>query len=351
MERLLVHFKNQWPGYLLLAVIVFVVSCCAEHASAYEGFGSVTTGGQGQSVYTVTSLADSGPGTLRDALSQGNRYISFAVAGTIYLEDHIRITDSFITIDGKTAPSPGITIACNGAYDLLQLRGASCHDVIIDGIRVIGANNDNIQIYTDCFNIIVNGCSIRGGSDGNIDITNGCHDITVSNCIIADNSKMSLVKDNVYNITMAGNIWFEGYDRNPQFNDVTHFDYYNNYLYGWGAVGIWVRENSSGNLVMNYFKAIYDLNRAICFVDNDSNLVYCEANYLHPDSSCDGTKLQPYDYWYDIMLIDTYDVPYFVVNSAGCRPLDERDNEIISTILGTGVEEQGTWGLIKAYYR
>ena len=46
----------------------------------------------------MTSLADSGPGTLREALSQSNRFVTFAVAGTIELLSSIRISGSYITV-------------------------------------------------------------------------------------------------------------------------------------------------------------------------------------------------------------------------------------------------------------
>src|SRR5690606_34534450 len=55
-----------------------------------EGGGAYTPGGRGGRVFVVTSLADSGPGTLREACEAGGaRIIVFNVAGVIELEKPI----------------------------------------------------------------------------------------------------------------------------------------------------------------------------------------------------------------------------------------------------------------------
>ena len=56
---------------------------CANPSGGYEGFGRNTTGGAGKPVYRVTNLNDNGTGSLRDALSRGNRCVVFDVGGTI----------------------------------------------------------------------------------------------------------------------------------------------------------------------------------------------------------------------------------------------------------------------------
>ena len=77
------------------------------------GFGANARGGRGGGVYIVTNLNDSGPGSFRDAVSQPNRYVVFAVGGVIRINSRIQVAPN-LTIAGQTAPGEGITIYGNG---------------------------------------------------------------------------------------------------------------------------------------------------------------------------------------------------------------------------------------------
>jgi subtilisin-like proprotein convertase family protein len=94
-----------------------------------EGAGADAVGGRFGNVYHVTSLADSGPGTLRDAVGAANRTVVFDLSGTIYLLSPLVITNSFLTIAGQTAPGGGITVAGN------MTTFQSAHDVVIRVVR------------------------------------------------------------------------------------------------------------------------------------------------------------------------------------------------------------------------
>lgn len=76
-----------------------------------EGAGRFAAGGRGGKVFIVTSLADAGPGSLREAVeAKGPRIVVFAVDGTIRLAKPLRISNPNITIAGQSAPGGGITL-------------------------------------------------------------------------------------------------------------------------------------------------------------------------------------------------------------------------------------------------
>ncbi|MEM7244331.1 MAG: hypothetical protein AAF533_03255 [Acidobacteriota bacterium] len=127
----------------------------------FEGHGAVTAGAEScpttPTDYVVTSLADDGsPGTLRDALhvaswdpttieAKGCRRVTFAVAGTITLESDLFLRSSYVTIDGSTAPEPGVTITqSTDSYAglLIQATRHPVRDIVITHLRFDGVHDE-----------------------------------------------------------------------------------------------------------------------------------------------------------------------------------------------------------------
>jgi hypothetical protein len=101
--------------------------------------GTRTEGGlvTGTHVLHVTSLADAGAGTLRQALQEnGPRVIVFDVSGLVHLQSPLKVVDPHVTIAGETAPAPGITL-------LGEPLIISTHDVVVEHIAIRpGPTND-----------------------------------------------------------------------------------------------------------------------------------------------------------------------------------------------------------------
>ena len=133
----------------------FELSCC--HVSSRVdsllsspdriGFGRNTTGGAAAIGFTVVdSLANSGPGTLREALARDEpTWIIFDDSirgGVIELNEAINVEASDITIDGRESDIT-VSIRSGLAFPLLQLRGGN---MIIAGITIDGNGTQGTAI-------------------------------------------------------------------------------------------------------------------------------------------------------------------------------------------------------------
>jgi hypothetical protein len=89
---------------------------------------------------TVTTLADSGPGSLREALSaSGNRIVVFAVSGVIAVKSELDIDDPFCWVCGYTAGKNGVVLVGDGTVD--SIVNVNTSDVILQGLTIL-CNND-----------------------------------------------------------------------------------------------------------------------------------------------------------------------------------------------------------------
>ena len=104
-----------------------------------EGGGKFSFGGRGGRVFVVTNLADSGPGTFREACeAAGPRIVVFNVAGIIHLQKPVFIDAPYLTIAGHTAPGDGVCIA--GESTLVNT-----HDVVIRYMRFRRGHHQRVR--------------------------------------------------------------------------------------------------------------------------------------------------------------------------------------------------------------
>jgi pectate lyase len=240
--------------------------------AAHQGFGADTTGGAGRPVYQVTTLADSGPGSLRDALSRGDRCVVFAVAGDIVLRKPLSVRGAFVTVDGLSAPAPGITLR---DYGIAVWGSGGARDVILRGLRIrdaghrtcagmrdhrAGACWDGIQIKNGAARVLIDHVSVDNASDGAIDIARSS-DVTVQWSILSGTRKTVLLAAST-RISMHHNLFVGGLTRNPQADwdpkggstpPDTVLDLRNNVVWDFAAYGTVVRGAATVNVVRNYY--------------------------------------------------------------------------------------------------
>jgi len=217
-----------------------------------EGGGMFTFGGRGGRVFVVTSLADTGPGTFREACeAAGPRVVVFNVAGIIRLESRIRILAPYITISGATAPGDGVCIA--GATVELET-----HDVVIRHLRfrrgALDAADRNDSIGGNPVgNIMIDHVSASWGLDENMSMYRHMFDhdddpktperklptvnITIQNSIFSEglNTYHHAFGSTIggANSTFHHNLWACNTGRNPSVGMIHDFTFVNNVLFNW----------------------------------------------------------------------------------------------------------------------
>lgn len=217
----------------------------------YVGFGTITQGADScpttVTTYHVTSLSGAGgSGTLRDAVSADCRLVVFDIAGTIDLGD-LKISNSYLTIDGSTAPEPGITLTNVGRLVLEATNNIPVHDVIVNNIRAIGRGgsieaNDLWELDgssgAPVHNVILDHLTMQAAGDGNVDIYGDVYNVTLSNSLITDSiqghhfSQASGLRER---ISIYGNVYARLNERQPRIRyNTRQLDYVGNVIYGWG---------------------------------------------------------------------------------------------------------------------
>jgi hypothetical protein len=238
------------------------------------GGGMYSFGGRGGKVFVITSLADRGPGTFREACEAGGpRTIVFNVAGIIRLTERIRIRAPYVTIDGGSAPGDGVCIA----GDTVELES---HDIVIRHLRFrrgetwVGDRNDSIG-GNPTGNIMIDHVSASWGLDENMSMYRHMHDhdanpatpdlklptvnITIQNSIFSEglNTYHHAFGSTIggLNSTFHHNLWACNTGRNPSVGMYGDFTFANNVLFNWVHRTVDGGDHRSEfNIIANYLK-------------------------------------------------------------------------------------------------
>ncbi|MBK9013421.1 MAG: T9SS type A sorting domain-containing protein [Saprospiraceae bacterium] len=182
--------------FTTIVFALFAFSFCAAQIPAFpgaEGFGTTTTtGGRGGTVYYVTNLNCTGPGSLNFGLSQsGAKYILFKVSGIIDCAAEIEWGNCYIA--GQTSPG-GITVRGILLDDYYEPSGLA-QNVIIRHLNSRPNTEDvrpgNGWVLDDALrldgarNIVVDHCSFANAIDECVQLSRSSN-ITISNCQLAE---------------------------------------------------------------------------------------------------------------------------------------------------------------------
>ncbi len=190
-------FVSAWKSTLFAALLLSLLSAqaFAQAVPGAQGFGALTTGGQGGPTLYVTSLSDDNPttpavGTFRWAVTQsGARIVKFQVAGTIALKARLIIDKDNLTIDGFDAPGDGICIRDYG----LELKSAN--NVIVRYIRIRKGDVATLA-YLDANNL------------DRMDTSSGLDSVSIDDCngVMFDHVSVSWSCDELFGIVRSRNV-------------------------------------------------------------------------------------------------------------------------------------------------
>jgi hypothetical protein len=258
----------------LLSAITAVASAHALPAfPGAAGFGSSSVGGSGRhlhppysKVIAVTTLADSGAGSLRECVdAKVPRVCVFEVGGEIRLLSSLRVRFPYLTIAGQTAPAPGVHLTQAG----IRIEAS---DIIVQHITVrpggepgsvSGEDRDAVAIGaakgSRAERVMLDHLSLSWGVDENFSTWQATtKDVTISHSLIHEgldhsihpkgpHSKGALIGDDTQRVTMIGNLFAFHIERNPYLKPGSSVQFFNNFVYGWGPKGGWSLCNLSEN--------------------------------------------------------------------------------------------------------
>lgn len=231
------------------------------------GYGISTPAGRGGQVIRVTTLAESGSGSLKACVdATGPRVCVFEVSGTIKMSSDLIIRNAKLTIAGQTAPSPGIMLRGGG----LRIKAS---DVLVQHLRIRPGddpsgeppeNRDALKFEADpakpLSNVVVDHCSFSWSIDEIASAWQNWNNISLLNNIFAEPLNDSIHPKGPHgygvlfgpvngNVTFAGNLVAHVVSRSPLTN-ATNAVIVNNVVYNWQNMAVDL-QSQKGDITRN----------------------------------------------------------------------------------------------------
>ncbi|KFA69595.1 hypothetical protein S40285_07467 [Stachybotrys chlorohalonatus IBT 40285] len=315
-------------------------------ASAFpgaEGFGRFASGGRHGTVYKVTNLNDSGAGSLRDAVSQRDRIVVFAVGGIINLASRIVVARN-VYIAGQTAPGDGITVYGDG------WSWSNANDAIVRYVRIRmgrgGESGKDAITIAEGARFVFDHVSVSWGRDETFSVSGTAQNVTIQDSIIAQGLQTHScggLMETDGGISLFRNLYVDNNTRNPKVKGTN--DFQNNVVYNWGAGGGYIAGDSAGASYANIVP-LSPLHRLADRLDAKNNFYDPNRN-----GALDGTALCESSTCYsDILfqssafaypgparLLSPQDAVATVLGGAGAsRVRDEVDRDLVAQVRSYG---------------
>jgi len=277
-----------------------------------EGFFKLGggTGGQGGQVVYVTTLANSGPGSLRSYMKSTETLIILfedGLNGTINLLEHIKVKSNK-TLWGRHRDGTGADILIRPANTkaAFTINGEN-RNVIFSNLKAdanFGINDsapDWLRISGDGGTVWVDHIIAIGDGtqdmDGFVDTHAG--NVTLSWNYVRDWDNVHLLYPDVepVTVTLHHNLFINNHARMPRLSQPGYAHAFNNWLVGWTASGMQAINGGELYADFNIFEATDDDDAILGSWDGDGNVFLAGAVTDPRDISIPGP---PYDYAPDI---------------------------------------------------
>jgi pectate lyase len=217
---------------------------------AIEGFGAGTRGGwqPGNTIYHVTSLADQGPGSLREGTKTGNapRVIVFDIDGDIVLSSRIELPSN-ISIDGRgrrvTLRKKGLVLPGSDQVIVTNIAIADVSPNDQDGIQIgVPGSDPSEGVVVD--HVAFDMADETAGDSDNVDeaisVIFGSRNVTIAWCrflrwekvMLFGNGDAAAAVDSAITVTVHHNWAHATGRRHPQAR-YGLYDFYNNFWDDW----------------------------------------------------------------------------------------------------------------------